>query len=80
MAAKSENVTVYLCLVYLCIVTILLLFIVSFFISFTDWNIIGVPKYVGFLNFVAPIPNLLLTNPEIPPLFVKVLKVFFDFV
>ncbi len=26
--------------------------IVSFFISFTDWNIIGVPKYVGFLNFV----------------------------
>ena len=25
---------------------------VSFFISFTDWNIIGVPKYVGFLNFV----------------------------
>ena len=26
--------------------------IVSFFISFTDWNIIGVPKYVGFSNFV----------------------------
>ena len=39
------------CLVGLIVFRLFPIF-VSFFISFTDWNIIGVPKYVGFLNFV----------------------------
>src|SRR5688572_29709698 len=52
--ARHKTVTAYLFLTpYLIIFIIFLLLpaIASFFISFTDWRILGDPEWVGFKNF-----------------------------